>query len=180
MMMHMITITASWQVLSSLPGVGSSGVVTDWGEWSEWRPREKGWRLLRGRNQEAELDMNNFVHYGNVAERRWGEQVFRKYSPGDFPPRRERWSNYGLDIKGTKEPQKPLLSNFNKQPVQPVKPVKPNFQARPRPTITSILGGNFGPHLQITPSLPRFYTLREKLAKKKVLLELSFGAQIRV
>merc|ERR1712106_232858 len=179
MKMHMQKITSGLQILGILPMLvivsvcaPSGGTISLEAHWSDWRPMRMNKRFGQAWIRKQEGKTKKTAHKSNIMERRWGQQVFTKYNPEDYPPRRKKW-NRGFDQIETNKPEKPLFSNLHKQPV------KPTLQERPRPSRPST-GGNHRPAMWIPVYLPRFSTFRRRLKNNSVLLELGVGAKIKV
>ena len=148
--MHMKKITASWQVLNSLYLLCSSAV--------------------QGSGIMAPLED---VYGSYVMQKHWDEQVFTRYNPEYFLTRKSKL-NRGFDQTEPKKPEKPLLTNLHNQPVIQ------NLSERPRPSAPINIGGSNKPDIWIPFYMPRFYSLRERLAKQQVVLELGLVAKIKL
>ena len=146
--MHMKKIIASWQVLYTLHLLCSSGV--------------QGSGIIYPLED---------VYGSYVMQKHWDEQVFTRYNPENFPPRKRTWKR-GFDQTEPKKPKKPLLTNLHNQPVVQ------NLSERPSAPIN--IGGSNKPDIWIPFYMPRFYSLRERLAKQQVVLELGLVAKIKL
>ena len=173
--MHMNKNTCCWQVLSSfsLMAVCVQSGLTAYLEDTKSGGFEVkiDQRLDNGR---IRLEGGN-TKSNNVMQRRWGQQVFRRYNPDDFASKRKKWKR-GFDQTELKKPEKLTTIPRRPRPQAPSKGVNQRpIRVNQRPSTV-----NQRPIMWIPLHMPRLSTYRDRLAMKQVLLEVGVGAKIKV